>query len=636
MPTIANENLNQIRQPLEVYVNIYQKTGIELTVTQTGAAIADLTTLEIQEYNLMALADLSGDGFPLDGTVNLYDPNYTATAETGKVGIRSDVGGAMSVNISGSIQIPAITLRLKGTGQITANNKTYNARSFIVIPVNATSITLTVTPNAGNRIEIEDITSGVTLELNNDNIISCSLDLESDLSLIDANWAVSSIDVNAYWPEDISDAVAGMGDGVPIVYYSGYSGDYSTPRYFYLSEEVTQKNNIITIHGEDASTLLEKVNINDLLWAQTRQNARQGIYNHMKTVIQQAGIKLAYIEAEPPTIGSNKTVYYVGVNECTARDLIAYIMTMTGKNDFYPRFIDAGIPTLKWAAPTVQYTIYEDDMAEHEIKTERNINVIKSADDETPLETVLSLSNKRSTIETKNVTAGKTYSINYNENRYTDIQIKNKVAEITKQSLTGLTVRALKTTEKIQKLVLTGYKKYEKKYKISDAMVISEPPKIIDGYKTNVKKKKSGNYIIYTWREPILSKRTEYTNQLIITGRRVNIPNAVLPGQPQVTFKEVTANRVGITKETTPLFLGRFLSNYNDSYYYLPEYEDIFNKSNKSGSFKFMGNPKIQPRDVIKIIKLDNTEITATVQSVTLEHEGGGLISVITYREGIL
>ena len=44
----------------------------------------------------------------------------------------------------------------------------------------------------------------------------------------------------------------------------------------------------------------------------------------------------------------------------------------------------------------------------------------------------------------------------------------------------------------------------------------------------------------------------------------------------------------------------------------------------------------MQPRDVFKLIRLDGTEITATIESITLDHEGGGLISEITYREGIV
>lgn len=637
MHTIASENLKQIRHPLEVYVNIYQKTGINLDIAQTGAAVADLSSLQTQEIDLANLTDLSGAGFPLDGSCRLYDPADVATVETGKTGIRTTIGGAVILNISAESEIPAVTLKLKGNGTITADSGVYEARSFIVIPVNATSATMTLQAAANERLEVDDLTAGVTLELTNENLISVSLDLESDLNVIDQNWNVSSIDVTAGWPDDISDAVSGMGDGVPIIYYSGYPGDYSKPRYFYLSEEVTQKNGIITIHGEDASTALDRVNINDLLWAQTRQNARKGIYEHMKKTINAAGINLAETETDPPNVGTNSATHYIGINECTGRDLLAYIMGMIGAEGFYPRFIDAGIPTLRWQTPASSWTINEADVADHERKTERKINKIVSESEETPLQTLLTLSAKRETIETKNVTAGKTYSINYNENRYTDIKIKNGMGTIVKQSLSGLTVKANKTTEKITKMVLTGYKSYEKKYNTNtQSAVITEPPKVIDGYKTNLKKKKSGNYIIYTWREPIFSKRTEYLNQLIVTGKRVNVPNAVQPGEDFLTYYELATPRVGITVETNPLFLGQFRVNKAGGYYLVPDYKDIFTKSNKTGQFTFYGNPHIQPRDVFTFNRLDGSSITATVQSVSLEHEGGGLISTITYREGIL
>lgn len=634
---IADENNKQIRTALEVYVSIHQKTGIKLNFTATNYAAADLATLETQEIDLANLADLSGSGFPLDGSRRLYDPTETPTAQTGKIGLRSNVGQAMSLTVTSQIEVPALTFKMRGSGQITANGETYEIRSFVVIPINAKTATITITPTAGERVEIDDITSGVSLELDNDNLIRVNLDLETDLNIIEPNWNVSAIEVEAYWPDDISEAVSGMGDGVPIIYYSGYPGDYSEPRYFYLSEEVTQKDGVITLRGEDASTKLENVTITDLLWTQTRQDARRGIYQRFRSIIKEAGITLVHDEANPPLIGTNKDKYYIGLQECTGRDLIAYLMGMIFKNGFYPRYIDGGIPTLRWQTPAVKWTIYEDDVADLEIKTDRNINVIRASEEDRPLHTVLTMAKKRETIDTKNVTAGKSYKIDYQDNRYIDIQIKGGVGKIVKQSLESVTIEAVKTTEKIQKRVLTGFKKYTKKYNTNTkAAVIVEPPKVIDGYKTNIKKKKSGNYIVYTWREPKFSYRTEYQNQLIVTGRRVILPNAVQPGETAITEHEVTAARVGVTKETNPLVLGRFNSNYENSAYYIPKYNDLFTRSNKSGSFKFYGNPHMQPRDVFKLIRLDGTEITATIESITLDHEGGGLISEITYREGIV
>lgn len=634
---IADENNKQIRTAMEVYVSIHQKTGIQLNFTATDYAAADLATLETQEIDLANLADLSGSGFPLDGSCRLYDPTETPTAQTGKIGLRSNVGQAMSLTVTSETEIPALTFKMRGNGEITANGEAYEIRSFVVIPINANTATITITPNADERVEIDDITSGVTLELDNDNLIRVNCDLETDLNIVEPNWNVSAIEVEAYWPDDISEAVSGMGDGVPIIYYSGYPGDYSEPRYFYLSEEVTQKDGVITLRGEDASTRLENVTITDLLWTQTRQNARRGIYQRFRSIIKEAGITLAHDETDPPLIGTDKEKYYMGLQECSGRDLIAYLMGMIFKNGFYPRYIDAGIPTLKWQTPAVEWTIYEDDVADLETKTDRNINVIRSSEADRPLHTVLTMAKNRETIDTKNVTAGKSYKIDYQDNRYIDIQIKGGVGKIVKQSLESVTIEAVKTTEKIQKKVLTGFKKYQKKYNTnSKAAVILEPPKVIDGYKTNVTKKKSGNYIVYTWREPKFSYRTEYQNQLIVTGRRVVVPNAVQPGETALTVDEVTAARVGVTKETNPLILGCFNSNYENSSYYIPNYNDLFTRSNKGGSFKFYGNPHIQPRDVFKLIRLDGSEITATIESVTLEHEAGGLISEITYREGII
>ena len=619
MPTIASQNAYNIREALEVYVHIQQVQNIALTITASNTAIQDTTTLQASEIDLTPLTDLAGAGFPLNGTCTLYDSTQQATVETGKIGVRSNIGTAMAVTVSSATVINALTLRLFGAGTLTCNGISYDIREFIVLPVNSTTVTFTVTPETGARVSIEDIQAGITLDFDNDNLTACTLDLESDLALIDSSWRVSSIEVQGYYPDDISQAVSNMGDGVPIIYYAGYPGDYSPPRYFYVSEAVTQKNGLITIKGEDASSRLETYTQPEALWQTNRQNAQQAFYRKLESYIKGAGINLASKETEPGLVGTDKTAYTVMLKEATYREYVQYIQDITNKNGFYPRFIDAGIPTLRWSTPTPIWDIYKEDIGEWEKTTERNVNKVYGDDKEKPLHCVLNIANKKTTIDTKNVKKGKEYSINYDDNYYYNVTYKN--GSWVASTLHSLKLKALKTTVSKKVKVQSGWTKKSKKYKKGSNISLSSKA-------TNVKKTKSGNYIVVTWKEPKYVTKTVKQPQMIVTGYRVTT------GANSSNL--VSTARLGVTKEVKNLLWGCFASNYGNSAYLLPNYSDVFSKSNIKGTFTYKGNPNMQPRDVFRLYELDRETYTVcTIESIETKHESGGMISTITYREGV-
>lgn len=584
MPTIASENLKNIRQGMDVFVHVQQVQNAALTVTQNNAKIYDLTTMQDTDVPLRPITDLQGAGFPLDGSVVLYDSTVVASSENGKLGIRSNVGAAMTVTVSASTTINALTLQIRGNGTIEANGVTYAAREIVVIPVNATSIVITATPEAGNRITIENILPGIVLDFDNNNLISCTLDLESNLSIVDGSWTISSIEVQGYYPDDISQAVTNMTSGTPIIYYAGYQGDYSTPRFFYVSEAVTQKNGLITIKGEDASAKLEDVIQPESIWQTSRQNARQEWYRKMASMVTGAGITLASKEADPPLVDTNTAKYTVITKEGTYRDYIHYMMNLTNKNGFYPRFIDAGIPTLRWSEPTSKWDIYKEDVGDFERVVERSINKIYGDDENKPLQVLLNVASKKTTISTQNVTKNKVYDISYGDNYYNSVTYSNgTLKKASDKTLHSIRLTANKTTKSVK-----------------------------------VKVKKKGKTTTKTVSKPKLS----------VYGYRIT--------EQSGGVNMVTANRLGVTKEEKNLLWGRFVSNYNGSSYGLPNYADLFNKSNIGGSFTYKGNPHMQPRDVFRLYELDGqTYTTCTIESIETKHEDGGMISTIKYREGV-
>lgn len=59
-------------------------------------------------------------------------------------------------------------------------------------------------------------------------------------------------------------------------------------------------------------------------------------------------------------------------------------------------------------------------------------------------------------------------------------------------------------------------------------------------------------------------------------------------------------------------------------------------RSNITGSFKWKGDPRMQPRDIVYFDRLDGTTETITLETITLHHEGGGTWADITYRKGAI
>lgn len=625
MPTLIDENKKNIRESLDVFVNIQQLQNTTLTVSASGYNVADFPSLQTAEIDLMPLTDLNGHGFPLDGSHVLYNPTVTASVDGGKVGIRSNVGEPMTLTVSANVVINALTFRVFGNGTISHDGVDYEIREFVVVPINSRNATITVTPDEGERVSVEDITPGITLEFDKTNLIRCELDLESDLDAIEGSWPISSIEVQGYYPDDISEAVSNMGDGVPIIYWSGYPGDYSTARFFYISEAVTQSGNLITIKGEDASSRLDNYTQSEEMWKLTRQTVRRGIYNKMATFLQTAGINLVGKEAAPPTVGTNTTATTVMLKDATYRDYIQFFMNITNKNGFFPRFIDAGLPTLRWSPPTPKWDIYKKDIGEFQRDIDRNVNKLYGDDKDLPIHSVLQVATKKTTIDTKNVTAGENYNIDYGDDYYYSPTWTN--GTLIEKTVHSLKLKAEATTTKAKVTVISGWAKKSKKYKKGSEI------HLVQNNVRNVRITKSKNYIKVTWEEPKYTTKTVSNPQMVVKGYKVT---ALAKKDDPNKTNVVTSPRLGITKEIRSLFWGRFLSNIDNSSYYIPKFDDYFNRSNIGGSFIWKGNPKMQPRDVFRLYELDGETYTVcTVQSIEMTHEGGGLSCKITYREGI-
>ncbi len=576
MSTIDIQNAKQIRDPMEVYCGISARAQNDLTFTISSdieAADSNVSeALDSELWDMRQLTDLSNGGFPLDGSRQWYDKSLAGSEENGKIGLRSSIGGAMTITAKSNTEFAAVTIAFtRGSGTIIANSKSYDIRRIVVIPVNAKSITMVVeSDDPTDRVEIASITPGITLEFSNENLVTCQMALRSDLSMDSPTWPVSDIEIQAYWPDDISEAISNVGDDVPIWYYAGYNGDYSEPRSFYLSEKASMEDNVITLKGEDASSKLEDKNYLARVLNSTSLDGRRQLYLRFCNAITDAGIKLINREAAPSKTTGTETKYTAVFQEHTSRDLIAHVMNLTHYGSFWPVFIDSGIPTVRWAKPSSKWHIYEEDCGSVKREAERNIGKIKSNNSDYGISTKAARSNTLETLVSKSVKAGKMYS-HTDDDFYWYMSVTN----------------ASSKTANANKIIWTAQKTTETK-------------------KVNGKEKK--------------------TNQCIVKGKKVDISTLA---------KSITEDnkRPGTTLLIDPMVLGKV---YQGTTLIYPRHKALFDRSNITGAFIWKGDPRMMPRDVFTFHRIDGTEEECTIESIILSHEGGGTTAEIAYRKGIV
>lgn len=571
LTTINSENLKPIRRAFDIHCGIISRTKGDLIYGITGEIEiqdSDIQSKLDSEEEVVKLADLSNGGFPLDGTREFYDSESTE-----KIGVHSVVDEELVVSVYSDRNIEAVTIRTSGNGILRATIDgiqfdEYELRPLLVIPCHYISpseavVRFRIDPASGQRVNIESITPGITLEFDNSNLISVDLDLAANLSL-EPSYEVSSIEIQAYWPDDISNVISNVGDDVPIWYYSGYPGDYSETRYFYLSEKASMKDNLITIKGEDSSSKLEGYDLPAQVLAHKQNGGFKAIYNLMKNTITSSGIKLKNVQSAPGTSGTVTTTRYMALEKISSRNLICDIMNYCHHSNYWPTFVDAGIPTLYWEKPitkakyqALEFEIKEEDCADCIREADRNINNIKGVNDDYSLSTTASQGAKTE-ISSQDLKKNQKASITFGD-FYRSVSITN--------CQTGAVITA-------------------------DSAI---------------------------WRAKAKGKS-------VVKGYPIVIHN-------QFNSVKESTGRPGITLNIDTPYYGRL---YNGTTYFFPYYASLFNRSNITGSFTWKGDPRMQPRDIFKFIRLDGTEETCTVERINLKHDEGGTSAEIKYRLGVV
>ncbi len=423
--TIDVENLKSIRKPFDVIcgVDMENKTATNtVAYDSTDVGMSDtnaVVAVKASAWNPLPLADLSGGGFPLDDGVVFPVLSHTASIE-GKYGVRSNIGGQLEFTVTTSASIISITC--KGTGTLTINGAVYSLNSQLVVPVRAnTQETLLFESSDDDaRVVVYTIVPGILLQFENDSIVSCVLDLAGNLSLKEPSFEVSTIELNAYYPYDISEIISTMPDNTPLWYKAGYPGDYCETRHFYLSGEATMKDHVITLKGTDASSKLESLTMR----SNYVHNGYQ-LYIHYHNVFIDAGINLVAYEEMPQDTSSS---YHAIVTEQSAQDLLGDMMVSCHAAPLYywPTYVDAGIPRLYYKQVSEDGTtrspyqlrvwdIAEEDCADVERIVSRKISSIASADYSTPFLVNVTPTNTTVTVGSRTAAAGEIVEFTYSD-----------------------------------------------------------------------------------------------------------------------------------------------------------------------------------------------------------------------------
>lgn len=689
MSIIDTNNEKQIRPPMDVLISMYVPEDVTLSYSgySSSAKIAD-GVLGEPPWNMRALADLQGNGFPLDNSRIAYDPTTAASQSNGKIGVRGNIGEQVAVTVTGSATVKALTITATGATAVQYNGTSYTfSESTAVVPVNARTVTLVFLPAySTERIEVASIVPGVALNITNDSLVRAVVSLRSDLSPFGQSLPESQLTVEAFYDTDISEQLASIPDETPITYQAGYGSTMSQERKFYVTEPITWRDNLITIQAVDAVHLLDVQ-----VGAPIEVRYAQEMFGLSQYFAEYCGFELEdYFYTEG---NERRAIIPKGV---TFRDVLAHMnnylnisdsngvllgLTATLEEPMQFAYVDAGIPTVRTEAKTTGYTIYEEDCADVKREIARPYNSVTfeytspARGDSNPTGDYYAQQLGTATLE---VNVGAT--LNFDKIAYeyvigldlgpksdNDVATKlmNQYGAVYGYYHTMPVVPADKNGSWLFDIG-NGYTDIETtSYYIGQKMNDNDVMETDFGSFNGGQKNSAIAYAQFIpWTQELDGWRYDNNASHKITtlqqmwevldragviegGSRVLDLAIIGCGVDLFTRKESRNRNVnGIAADDqTAMFYGGINATVKRSgttpahqlqIYPHPGYHAQLYRSNITGSFTWKGDPRMQPRDVVTFHRLNGTEEQITLENITITHEGGGTTAEITYRKGVI
>lgn len=670
MPTtIDSENAKQIRQPMDVLIKMTVPEDIAITASgyASSAKVAD-GVLDERSWPMRKLADLQGDGFPLDGTCVLYDPSTTASWTNGKIGIRSNVGQPVSVTITGSSRINMMTVYADAATVSYSGGSASIVAGVAVIPVGATSTTLTFTPTSSTiRAEVSAIKPGGIFEITNDLLVSATVSLRSDLSLVDQTLPESELNVEVYNDADISNAVATIPRDTPVTYSAGYPGDMSPTRKFYLADQITWADNVLSIHAVDAVHRLDSTTfLVPFASPKTKYNLRRLV----EYILDESGVDFSWTDWHLYDGWAAESGTWLLREGANARDVLAFLnqtLNLTDENgrlidgtdtlseELAFAYVDSGIPSVRSKRLyTTNYEIEEEDCADVRKRIDLPIGEttaeymkITPPNWNAPQEvgTATLLRDIGTSLSFDNYAVRWVIGLPLGDNIDNEVAVKmrNKYGFVDDRMRTLPVVPAARSGDR------DGLAPHPTDGHIDFPAMGSVPQEVYNAVRSDT----FSTFVPWSQRYD----RWEYESgsQTITTAARMwaVLSNA---GIMPATSESLDLTIVGVSYNTEAqiktynhgqgpqyvydelMFMGNFVARkegggeieiYPSKMLAAPMY-----RSNVTGSFTWKGDPRIQPRDYFTFRRLDGTEEECTFENITIHHEGGGTYAEVTYRKG--
>lgn len=378
MATITEENRKALRSAVRVECGFQESKTGPTSVVPVNAE-ADLAGLANIDSGLFAttLMDLAGSGFLNDGGAI---PMHTDT-DSGRYGYISEetakedgtFDNPVGVTVQADQNWDPITLQLRGQ---------YGETKLIQVTPTWAGGQATVYVDSwkpGERVYIIGVFLGLAWVWNNESLLSVTADLHGVGTALGGELEVSSIEIQAYETTDYTDVIGRIQRGAPIYYTAGYDGNQSLPRRFYLSEPITCDNNVLSIRGQDASHLLDDIEI------PAYANFHAGETSTRYTIQPRVESALATIEYD--TVGSFPDIrvitpggdgLVVRYDRKPARAVISeHVDLFRNADRLRITYVDAGRPTIFYGANGTRWTIYADEISEFNAIAEMRKNELK-------------------------------------------------------------------------------------------------------------------------------------------------------------------------------------------------------------------------------------------------------------------
>ena len=505
---------------------------------------------------------------------------------------------------------------------------------------------------------------GDPIVITNENLISCVVSLRSDLSILEPTLPESEINIEAYMDEDISDILASIPGETPVTYQAGYPGDMSPVRHFYLAEQITWADNVMSIHAVDAVHKLD-VRADPVLIGMQPDGAAAGV--QPSSIDQLYGLITYYLDDKLGILDQmdiedsssletglwSRLHSQSAVYEGTVRDFVNAAMWLfrcvllesnTYTREIWITYVDAGIPKLRHTKPTSKWDVYESDCGDVQRFTGRKINSITVP--------IKDLYIAIDTSEGTGIEGGSAEWI-YNQGVFFtfDKPMLDYIMRFNGTAFAPTTQYGADHSIADDWWSPTIFVHDTYGNRIGQFLLTSDLPNgVLSGEVYYPDYDDPVNTVVFSSYVPWNSfVRSEWIRTWGSAGwnqdsRQVGLFGEVLSEQLSTYVLGTSGGDGEDVVFSDPLWTGN-LRNYasvpgttatrNIIVYPNKAIEAMKNRSNITGSFVWKGDPRMQPRDVVTFHRLDGTTEDITLENITITHEKGGTSAEITYRKGI-